>query len=285
MADGINTSRHLRRSQSDYKGHNGHKISDKVHAFQSKDEFIRIAKSLLTYARKHHNIKDFQAINRETIEGFIYQYIENGLYRKTISSYISVLSKIQVVLSKIPKKIEKHEQLFSQKDLKNMRKVVNALCSNSKHKNRAYINPNSLITDIPQGSKICFQLQFNYGLRVSEASLIRPSQLKDNNTIKIQGKSGRIRYIRVSFKLYKSIEKEIKKNGSYHRDYNVYRKDLMNAVEKSGEKWTATHGLRYNFAQQKVEEYMKEMTHEKALLKVSSELGHNRKEITNHYLG
>ncbi len=285
QVDGIGESKAANRSSSSYKGHNGHNVSDKVHSFKLKDEFIRVSKELAQFAKSNYNIKDLQAISKVVVDDFIHQKIDKGLYRKTISTYISLLSKIQLGLSKLPKKIEKHQELFTQKDLENMRKIVDISTVNSPHKNRAYINPKSLINYVPEESKICFQLQLMYGLRAKEANLIRPHQLKEDNIIEIQGKGGFLRSIRLSLKLYNALKKEIKRNGSYYRDYYSYLKDLKDAVERSGEKWTGTHGLRYNFAQTQVEEFKSEMPYEEALLKVSSELGHKRKEITNHYLG
>lgn len=53
QVDGIGESKATNRSDSDYKGHNGHKVSDKVHSYKSKDEFIRISKELASYAREN----------------------------------------------------------------------------------------------------------------------------------------------------------------------------------------------------------------------------------------
>ena len=97
QVDGVGESKATSRSDSDYKGHNGHKVSDKVHSYKSKDEFIRISKELASYARENFKIKDMQAINKEIVTAYINNKIEKGLYRKTISSYVSILAKISFV--------------------------------------------------------------------------------------------------------------------------------------------------------------------------------------------
>ena len=47
-------------------------------------------------------------------------------------------------------------------------------------------------------------------------------------------------------------------------------------IEKSGQKYNGTHGIRHSYAQKMLE------THSKA--EVSKELGHTREEITDTYL-
>lgn len=282
--DGIGESKATSRSDSDYKGHNGHKISEKVHSFKSKDEFIRVSKELASYAKENFKIKDIQAINKEVVTAYINNKIEDGLYRRTISSYVSILAKIQVGLSKMPLKQEAHKSLYSQKDLKSIRTTVDELAIKSVHTNRAYINPASFKSDMSVKSSIGYQLQLEHGLRVNEATLVRPSQLLKDNTLRVQGKGGYERDVKLSSTLYNQIKQEIKANGSYNQSYNTYLKDLKNSVAKAGEKWTGTHGLRYNYAQSQMTKYQEKMSYKEALAKVSFELGHHRIEITKHYL-
>lgn len=284
QVDGIGESKATSRSSSSYKGHNGHKISEKVHSFKSKDEFIRIAKELANYAKENFKIKDMQAITRELVSSYINDKIEDGLYRRTISSYVSVLAKIQVGLSKMPQKQEAHKSLYSQKDLKDLRKTVDKLAIKSVHTNRAYVNPHSFKSDISIKSSIGYQLQLEHGLRVNEATLIRSSQLLKDNILRVQGKGGYQRDVQLSPNLFNQIKQEIKVNGSYSQSYNSYLKDLKNSVAKAEEKWTGTHGLRYNYAQSQMAKYQEKMSYKEALAKVSFELGHHREEITKHYL-
>ncbi len=284
QVDGIGESKATNRSDSDYKGHNGHKVSDKVHSYKSKDEFIRISKELASYARENFKIKDMQAINKEIVTAYINNKIEKGLYRRTISSYVSILAKIQVGLSKMPQKQESHKSLYIQKDLKSIRKIVDKLALKSEHINRAYINPESFKSDMSIKSSIGYQLQLEHGLRVNEATLIRSSQLLKGNILRVQGKGGYQRDVQLSSILYNQIKQEIKANGSYRQSYNNYLKDLKNSVVKAGEKWTGTHGLRYNYAQSQMAIYQEKMSYKEALARVSFELGHHRIEITKHYL-
>lgn len=282
--DGIGISKRKMRKESDIKGMNGHKISPLVHAFRTKDEFKRIGKELGNFAKSNFNVKDMQAINADIVFAYIIQKIDDGLAQKSLSSYISVLQKIRITCAKLPSNSYAHKTLFSQEDLKDLRTMIDKNTIKNVHKNRAYINPASFASSLPEKSKIAFQLQLEYGVRAQEAILIRAFQLRQKNKIEIQGKGGYTRLINIDKSLYNQIKKEIKRHGSYARDYQVYLEDLKNAVEKKGEKWNGTHGLRFNFAQRKMQEYTARFGHEKALEKVSFELGHHRKEITKYYL-
>ena len=284
QVDGIGNSKATSRSNSEYTGHNGHQVSEKVHSFRSKDEFIRVSKELATYAKENFAIKDMQAINQEVVAAYIGNKIEDGLHKRSISSYVSILAKIQVGLSKMPQKQETHKNLYSQKDLKILRIKIDKLAIKSVHINRAYINPASFKSDMPIKSSIGYQLQLEHGLRVNEATLIRPGQLLKDNTLRVQGKGGYERDVQLSSTLYNKIKQEISAHGSYNQPYNSYLKDLKNSVKKANEKWTGTHGLRYNYAQSQMEKYQEKMSYKEALSQVSFELGHHRIEITKHYL-
>ena len=282
--DGIGVSKRDTRSHSTYVGHNGHKVSEQVHSLNSKDEFVRIAKELSRYAIENFKIKDMQQISKEVIAAYVNNKIEDGLYRRSISSYVSVLSKIQVGLHKMVAKLDAHKNLYTQQDLKEIRVIVDTQALKSEHVNRAYNNPQLFQSNMNKESQIAVELQLKHGLRVNEATLIRPSQLLGNNVLRVHGKGGYIREVRLSDKLYQQIQSKIDQKSSYYQSYNQYTKDLKNATQITGEKWNSTHGLRYNFAQAKLAEYRITMDYKTALATVSHDLGHHRVEITLHYL-
>ena len=60
---------------------------------------------------------------------------------------------------------------------------------------------------------------------------------------------------------------------------------LNQAVNTNGERWTSSHGLRYNYAQNRFKYYIDSGETENEALRLTSEdLGHHRKEITGTYL-
>ena len=65
------------------------------------------------------------------------------------------------------------------------------------------------------------------------------------------------------------------------------REALKTAVEATGQEYEGhgAHGLRWCFAAERMDELQGHgMSRDQALAEVSSEMGHNRPEITEHYL-
>jgi len=92
----------------------------------------------------------------------------------------------------------------------------------------------------------------------------------------VQGKGGKILEKELSKELVQKV-KENAKNGIFEIKKDTYTKELKEAIEKTGQTYNGTHGIRHSFAHQKLEEgYSKQ--------EVSEMMGHNREEITNVYL-
>ena len=101
------------RKDSNIQAQNGHKVSDKVHSYNSKDEFINRAKELATYAKRILILMICKQFLMKLIIKYIQEKIDNGLKYRSISTYISQLEKIQLGLSKFTKHKVEHFQLFT----------------------------------------------------------------------------------------------------------------------------------------------------------------------------
>jgi hypothetical protein len=72
---------------------------------------------------------------------------------------------------------------------------------------------------------------------------------------------------------------------SYRANYGEYREALKEAVEQTNQKWSGTHGLRYSFAQERLEELENNgYTDLEAKGQTSLEMGHSRLDILYGYL-
>lgn len=285
LCDGIGISKYDTRKDSAYLGQNCYKVSDLVHSYQSKDEFILRAAELARFVKKEFFVHDMQAITNKHIQSYISWKIESDVSYRSISTYISQLEKIQVGLSKMEKKIESHNNLFDRSGLLLARETARKQAFRNPHKNRAYNNLNAIRSYLVSNeAKIAFELQKEHGLRVSEATTIREKQMLKHNTIIVQGKGGYKLNKYLTKDLYDSIKKYIDKNGSFKISYVRYTKELKSAVEKSNQVWHSSHGIRYNYAQRTYKEFIdKGLTNAQALQEVSYLMGHNRSEITSVY--
>lgn len=290
--DGIGISKREARSSSDLKSVDGNRqVSGLVHSYEYKDEIFKTGKQLGKFAREHFGIKDFEKIDGRVVESFIEHKISEGVSKGTLDNYISHLSKIQVGLERIAKEHGKKYQAFTKEDLASIKEVVRDLTPNQ-HVNRAYNNPNALISNLSGKEFVAAKLQLDYGLRITEATFIKENQL-DGNTLTFQGKGGYILQKELSPELANQI-REYMENGVFKVNQNHFRESLKDACRIEGKKYTGAHGLRYNFAQNTfIERFENNLSkgmsvdeaEREALKYTSEEMGHHREEITKHYLG
>jgi len=94
------------------------------------------------------------------------------------------------------------------------------------------------------------------------------------------------REIAVSIDTYKNIEEMLMEKENMQFDKDDYREALKEAALLSDQDYTGSHGLRWNFAEERMEELQEHtnMTYEERLQEVSWEMGHERADITEHYL-
>jgi Ni,Fe-hydrogenase I large subunit len=287
ILDGIGTSKVENKKSSNRVGLNGKNVSEKIHSFKTKDNTMARAKQLGNYAKEQFGIKDMQSITKEVIQSFINDKIEKGLTKRTLSTYIGQLHNISFALDSMKKnpKIDAHNKLFNKEDLNEVKKDIDKQAISTKHKNRAYNNPNLIQSNLKNRNLISFRLQKDYGLRVAEATQIQAKQLLGNNKIEIQGKGGYKLIKEIDKNIYNQIKNIINKDGIYKLEYRDYTNSLKETIKLNDENWHGTHGLRYNYAQNKFKEYQEQgFNYNESLEKVSNDLGHHRTDITIHYL-
>ncbi len=290
--DGIGVSKKEARSNSNLKSVDGNRpVSALVHSYEYKDEIFKTGRQLGEFAREHFGIRDFEKIDGRVVESFIEHKISEGVSKGTLDNYISHLSKIQIGLEKIASQNGKEYRAFTKEDLASVKEVVRDLTPNQ-HVNRAYNNPNALISNLSGKEFVAAKLQLDYGLRITEATFIKENQL-EGNTLTFQGKGGYILQKELSPELANQIRGYME-NGVFKVDQNHFRESLKDACRIEGENYTGAHGLRYNFAQNTfIERFENNLSkgmspdeaEREALKYTSEEMGHHREEITKHYLG
>ncbi len=291
--DGIGMSKRETRESSNIRDIEGNKpVSTLVHSYKYKSAVLKTGRQLAEFAREKFKIKDFEKIDGKIIESFIENKISENISKKTLDNYIAHLSKIQVGLEKIATENNKIYKAFTKEDLYSAKEIVKDLATSNQYINRAYNNPNALISNLGDKEFIAAQLQLNYGLRIAEATHIKENQLSDN-VLTFQGKGGYTMEKELSPELANKIQENME-NGVFKVNQNYFREALKDACSVEGEEYFGAHGLRYNFAQntfverfeQNLENGLNPYEAEKEALRFTSEeMGHHREEITKHYLG
>ena len=95
------------------------------------------------------------------------------------------------------------------------------------------------------------------------------------NTLTYREKGGKLSRKELNPNLAQKL-RENAVEGKYEVNKRTYSRDFQKQIEKSGQKYNGTHGIRHTYAQKMLE------THSKA--EVSQEMGHSREEITDTYL-
>jgi len=160
---------------------------------------------------------------------------------------------------------------------------------------RAYRNPSALAGQLGTEMRLVAELQWKAGLRVSEACTIKPHQMKGISSdragtpagiLEIKGKGGKVRIVPIRVEIYTSLQNRLE-HGAMMINPAAYRACLRQAAHQTGQEYSAhgTHGLRWNYAQDQMDDLIKEnVAYEVALTTVSKLMGHERASITSLYL-
>ena len=257
--NGIGTSKKENREQSDVKSlESGHKVSDKVHSFKSLENLKNDLTNLATYAKTEFKIQDIRAINIDIVSSWINS---KDISYNTASNYMSELNKVSDHFN------------FTKEEIKDLRADLKKELPTTKLETRAYKNLEKI--ELKEKHQVAFELQRDYGLRVNASTHINLEKQLNGNTLTFREKGGKLSQKELSPNLAQKI-RENSIQGKYEINKRTYARDFQKQIEKSGQKYNGTHGIRHTYAQKMLE------THSKA--EVSQELGHTREEITDTYL-
>lgn len=257
--NGIGTSKKETRDQSGVKSlESGHKVSDKVHSYKSLENLRNDLTNLANYAKEQFQIRDIREINIDIVSSWIES---KDIGYNTASNYFSELNKVSAHFN------------FTREEIKELRADLKNDLPKTVLETRAYNNLEKI--ELNPKHQAAFELQRDYGLRVNASTHINLDKQLHGNTLTYREKGGKLSQKELNPTLAQKL-KENSVEGKYEINKRTYSRDLQREIEKIGQKYTGTHGIRHTYAQKMLE------THSKA--EVSKELGHTREEITDTYL-
>lgn len=277
-ANGIGQSKATARAASGVKGQNGHNVSTKAHSISETQNLRSITTQYVNFVKENYEGKVSENLNNDTAKDFINHKAEE-VGQGTLNTYISTLAKVADNLNELGvNSISRDEITDYRETLKEQGKTLQ-----SEHNNRAYENPEEVVRAMEATPySLTASLQYEAGLRADDALNSDKWTLNEDNTLHIEGSKGGVDYTTspLSDELAQRVSEAIE-NG-FRGVYDDYRATLK---EITGEDYEGTHGLRYNYAQERVEELQEQgLTYNEALAETSLEMGHSREEITEHYL-
>ncbi|ADU66175.1 integrase family protein [Desulfurispirillum indicum S5] len=291
--DSVGTSKHQAKEVARFHGAKGwHEVGRQIgiHSHRTRDEYTRVWGELGQYMRSEFKIRDMQRITPEHVQSFLEGKIAAGVTYNSFTTYSSALQKLEVALDRLGEQYGNHDPGtygFSN-TIALMRAEARGVLERATE-TRAYEAPGKIIESLSGTFQLAASMQLESGARISEISTIHASQLNpDRNSVTVQGKGGKIRELQLSENTYMKLEEAI---GAAHKETfslsgSFYRSALQVAAKHSNQKYTGSHGLRWNFAQNRMAELTggQGKPYEQALVQVSQEMGHERGSITEHYL-
>lgn len=258
--NGIGTSKMESRNESGLVSlESGQKISDKVHSVKSLENLRDDLTNLGKFCKDELGIKDMSQIDADAVQAWL---DSKDISYHTASNYLSEINKVSEHLS------------ITREEVAQIRQELRETLTNPEKESRAYTKLDKV--EMPERSQPAFELQRDYGLRVSAATHINISKQLNGNTLSYREKGGKWSEKQLSSSLVSKIH-ENAQNGKYELNNRTYSRDLQKAIEKTGQEYNGTHGIRHSYAQNSLEKGATKA-------EVSQAMGHVREEITNTYL-
>jgi len=267
-----------------------------IHSKKTRDNYLGKWQEIGRFAKVEFGVRDLERLTTDHVHEFLAYKIEMGVSYSHWSGYAAAVGKLENALNAYSGKHDRGNAYDLRAAIKELRPEARVELP-AFHGTRNYNSPDRLTEAITNPShQLVARIQHESGLRVAGASSISASQLqglcRDAQTGKLvgriayTGKGGKPGTAHVSPATYQALADHIKAHGELRVGADVYRESLKSAAKTTGQNYNGSHGLRWNFAQERFAELQTfGVGYEKALGVVSDQLGHNRIQITEHYLG
>lgn len=267
-----------------------------LHSNRTNENYFDKCVELANWTREVDGTRDVEKITSAHVAEFLAEKIDAGVSLSHWAGYSAAFSKLEQAQQKFALSIRAEEKQFG------YRAAIAALRPEAHaelrrfHGTRNYQNPTAMISAMQTDEgRLTSTIQHESGLRITAATQVGLDQLKGLVKDKYSGEMrGQIQYVckggnvltaTVSHKTYSELQGHILNNGELKIDHKVYRNELKEAAAKTGQVFNSSHGLRWNFAQERFADLIgRGIAYEKALGVVSAEMGHHRISITEHYV-
>lgn len=262
-----------------------------------KDMLLRVA----YFAREFDGTRDLEELRGEHFQAFGEHLVAMGnIVYGSFKTYLSQMAKCENLLNGYAEATGSGRQYEFRPGIDELRALGKAGLEAGEKEQRAYDNPQALIDALKDEThRLGAAVQYEGGLRFYEMGKIDPDQLlgmrEDPYTGEMRGiirldpadtKGGKGREVSVSPETYRTLAKYVADHEVLKVKYQGYLAGLEEAAGSTGQDYHASHGLRWNFAQERYEELTANgYCHEESLHIVSWDMGHERGNITMHYLG
>lgn len=280
---------HKKATWNDIGQHTG------IYSYATADAYRDVWLSAFKYIKGKFGIRDIEKITADHAANFLLLKVKEHVKLATYKQYASALRKLSVALNLYAEKTGSGNTY----DFNAAIETVGELAYKELDRFdgvRSYSAPDQMIENIPDDfHRLVARIQHDGGARIDEVFGIVPESLqgiavqpftgKKAGIVTVKGKGGKIRNIFIGVEEYNKLKALLGFGGNNHFDKNKYRLSLKRAAELTHQKYTGSHGLRWNFAKDRMSAVQKDRKYyEQGLSIVSKEMGHVRADITEHYL-
>jgi len=256
-----------------------------IYSYATRNTYKDVWMQFLNFCREEYGVKDPVKLDAIHFKAYLEKKIADGIKYSTFQKHAAALEKLQVAinvfLSTYRPDIKK--SMDYSKDIAEVRKKAQKLLKRFEGV-RHYQDPQKVLNFLDGNYRLVAELQLRGGLRFSEAQKLKPFSFKGNGVIEIKGKGGKIRTVKIPLGLYEIVKKRVD-DGIWYIKKETYLNHLKNACKLANEEYMGSHGLRWNYALNSFfEKTSLGVGYFEALQSVSHEMGHNRPDITEHYL-
>lgn len=267
-----------------------------IYSYSTADVYREVWISAFEHIKAKFHIRDIEKITGEQVADFLFLKVKERVKLATYKQYASALRKLSVALNLYAEQTASGNKY----DFNESINAVSELAVRELERFegvRSYKAPKEMIENIPDDlHRLVAKIQHDGGARIDEVFGIKPESLqgvdirpftgKKAGVVTVKGKGGKIRNIYIGVDEYNKLKSLLEEKDNIHFDKNKYRNALKKAATSTDQNYTGSHGLRWNFAKNRMKDVQKDgKYYEQGLSAVSQEMGHIRADITEHYLG
>jgi len=275
-----------------------HEHYKKVSSYKTMESYRNTWNNFFNYLKEHWSLKNCELIEAHHVSAYLEYKVEYSLSTKYMQRMSSAIGKLEVALQYFTKEIYGESKVYDfsiRQDILNEARDLKLVANN--YHNRTYKNPKKVISYLEKEKhKLAASIQLEGGARIEAVALIKKEQLygyvvdditpNKKGVIFTKEKGGKEGNILVSIEIYNKLKEYFSEYEVFKIKRQQYYNDIKQACLLTKENPEASHGFRWNFAKNRMFEYATaNYSYEDSLLGVSSEMKHNRADITEHYLG
>lgn len=261
-----------------------------IYSVGTAQQYASTWTQLLEYAKAEYGEKNIENLTGEHVSAYLDYKNELGLDRQSLEREAAAIGKLEAALGRWNGRTDYDLKA----GVENVREAIREAPERALD-NRAYTDPQSIVKSLPANEiGLAGKIIYESGVRISEATNISASQVKNLTTdphtgksigqFEYVGKGGKVGIASVSADTFRELKTAIATHGKFEVSKSDLRSALQSAAGKEYE-GKGAHGLRWNYAQERFRELQEHgISRDVSKSIVSHELNHERAEITEHYL-